>query len=159
MSEPAIVIDAKRVSDLLDRLPAGEASALPEALRAAQAAFRHVPREVAAAVARRLSVPASRVFGLATFHGEFSLFPKGEVVLKVCTGAACHGRGAPTLLDELLSKLGIASGGTTKDLKFTVETTNCVGACAMAPVVSVNGELRGNAEPSAMAKELLGGRS
>jgi NADH-quinone oxidoreductase subunit E len=156
MSETAIVIDEGALGEFLDRLPAGEPAALPGALREAQAAFRHVPREVAAAMARRLRVPASRVFALATFHGEFSLHPKGEVVLKVCTGAACHGRGAATLLEEILTHLGIAACGTTKDLKFTVEATNCVGACAMAPVVSVNGELRGNAEPSAMAKELLG---
>ena len=83
---------------------------------------------------------------------------KGEVVIRVCTGTACHIRGAQTLVDELRTVLGIEPGHTTDDLKYTLETVNCVGACAMAPVVSLNGDYRGNVQPGSLTKTIQGGK-
>jgi len=103
-------------------------------------------------------VPISKAFAAATFYKAFSLEPKGDVVIRVCTGTACHIRGAQTLVDEICVALDIRPGGTTKDLKFTLETVNCVGACAMAPVVALNGEYHGNVQPGSITKKIQGGK-
>ena len=105
-----------------------------------------------------MNVPISKAFSASTFYKAFSLEPKGDVVIRVCTGTACHIRGAQTLVDEISATLGIEPGSTTKDLKFTLETVNCVGACAMAPVVSLNGEYHGNVQPGAVTKMIQGGK-
>ena len=104
------------------------------------------------ALCRHLEVPLSKAFSAATFYKAFSLEPKGDVIIRICTGTACHIRGAQVLVDELVAELNIEPGGTTKDLKFTVETVNCVGACAMAPVVSVNGKYHGKVKPGDLTK-------
>ncbi|WP_281069825.1 NADH-quinone oxidoreductase subunit NuoE [Methanofollis sp. W23] len=94
-------------------------------------------------VAEYLGVPESRVFGVATFYKALSLVPQGKKVIKVCNGTACHLRGAPKLVEALEKELGIKNGETTEDGLFTIQTVNCVGACAMAPVVMVNDRVYG----------------
>ena len=116
-----------------------------------------MPLQAAELVCQRLNVPIAKAFSVATFYKAFSLEPKGDVVIRVCTGTACHIRGAQTLVDEICTALGIEPGQTTKDLKFTVETVNCVGACAMAPVVSLNGKYHGKVQPGALTRKIQGG--
>jgi len=145
-------VDTGRLEAILARHAEGDAAALVDALRDLQAAFRHVPVAGVAAVCRHLRVPLSRAFSVATFHRAFALSPKGEIVFKVCTGPACHVRGAAALVTELCEKLALRPGETTKDLKFTVEAVACVGACAMAPVVLVNGEARGGVKEGDLVK-------
>lgn len=152
-------LDMSKLDPVIARHAAGDAAALAPALRDVQAAYRYLPAAAVKALCRHLAVPVSRAFAVATFHRAFYLSPRGEFVVRVCTGAACHGRGAADVLAGLCGKLGVAEGGTTKDLKFTVEAMNCVGACAMAPVVSVNGDLTGNAEPAELVKSVLEVRS
>jgi NADH:ubiquinone oxidoreductase subunit E len=94
-------------------------------------------------VAEYLGVPESRVFSVATFYKALSLVPQGKKVIKVCNGTACHLRGAPKLVEALEKELGIKNGETTEDGLFTIQTVNCVGACAMAPVVMVNDRVYG----------------
>ncbi|MDD3621992.1 MAG: NADH-quinone oxidoreductase subunit NuoE [Methanofollis sp.] len=94
-------------------------------------------------VAEYLGVPESRVFSVATFYKALSLVPQGKKVIKVCNGTACHLRGAPKLVEALEKELGIKNGETTEDGFFTIQTVNCVGACAMAPVVMVNDRVYG----------------
>ncbi|QSZ67547.1 NADH-quinone oxidoreductase subunit NuoE [Methanofollis aquaemaris] len=94
-------------------------------------------------VAEYLGVPESRVFSVATFYKALSLVPQGKKVIKVCNGTACHLRGAPKLVEALEKELGIKNGETTDDGLFTIQTVNCVGACAMAPVVMVNDRVYG----------------
>ncbi|WP_281425806.1 NADH-quinone oxidoreductase subunit NuoE [Methanofollis formosanus] len=94
-------------------------------------------------VAEYLGVPESRVFSVATFYKALSLVPQGKKVIKVCNGTACHLRGAPKLVEALEQELGIKNGETTEDGLFTIQTVNCVGACAMAPVVMVNDRVYG----------------
>ena len=89
---------------------------------------------------------------LATFYKAFSLDPKGKQIIKVCMGTACHVRGAPLIRDELQRQLGIAAGGTTKDLRFSLELVNCVGACAMAPVAIVGDKYHPNLSPDKLKK-------
>jgi NADH-quinone oxidoreductase subunit E len=150
-------IDLKKAQKIIDRYPEGDNTGLIHALQDVQAGFGYIPCEVAELVCERLRVPISKAFSVATFYKAFSLEPKGDVVIRVCTGTACHIRGAQTIVDEICTHLKIAPGKTTKDRKFTLETVNCVGACAMAPVVAFNGEYHGNVQPGAVTRKIQGG--
>jgi len=150
-------IDPTKAQTLIDRYPEGDATCLIHALQDIQAEFGYVPCEVVTLLCDRLKIPISKAFSAATFYRAFSLEPKGEVIIRVCTGTACHIRGSQTLVEQVCAFLGVKPGGTTEDLKFTVETVNCVGACAMAPVVSLNGEYHGNAQPGSITELIKGG--
>ena len=149
---PETGIDPKRARKILERYPQGQPAGLIHALQDVQAEFGYVPCEAAELVCEHLNVPISKAFSVATFYKAFSLQPKGDVVIRICTGTACHIRGAQTLVDEICAALDVAPGQTTEDQKFTLETVNCVGACAMAPVVSLNGEYHGGVQPGAVTK-------
>ena len=149
-------IDLKKARKILDRYAEGDETGLIHALQDLQAEFGYVPCPAAELLCERLKVPISKAFSVATFYKAFSLEPKGEVVIRVCTGTACHIRGAQTLVDEICAALDVRPGQTTKDLRFTLETVNCVGACAMAPVVSLNGVYHGNVQPGAVTKKIQG---
>jgi NADH-quinone oxidoreductase subunit E len=95
-------------------------------------------------VAEKLNLPYSKVYGVVTFYSFFSTTAKGKYVINVCTGTACFVRGAGEVLEEFEKKLGIHEGETTADGKFTIDTLRCVGACGLAPVVSVNGKVYGH---------------
>ena len=151
-------IDPKRARKVLDRYPQGDGTGLIHALQDLQAEFGYVPCQAVELLCERLKVPISKAFSAATFYKAFSLEPKGKMIIRVCTGTACHIRGAQTLVDEICTALGIEPGQTTKDLKFTVETVNCVGACAMAPVVSLNGKYHGKVQPGALTRKIQGGK-
>jgi len=142
----------KKLEPIIEQYPEGDGRGLIHALQDIQRIFNHLPLEAVDLLCVHLGVPLSKAFSAATFYKAFSLKPKGEVIIRICTGTACHIRGAQVLVDELVEELGIVPGGTTKDLKFTVETVNCVGACAMAPVVSVNGKYQGKVQPGDMTK-------
>lgn len=151
-------IDPKKVEKTLERYAAQDSTELIHALQDIQAEFGYVPCEAVVLLCEHLGVPLSKAFSVATFYKAFSLKPKGEVVIRVCTGTACHIRGSQTLVDEVCTALGVSPGGTTEDLKFTVETVNCVGACAMAPIVSFNGKYHGNVQPGSVTKMVQGGK-
>jgi NADH:ubiquinone oxidoreductase subunit E/NAD-dependent dihydropyrimidine dehydrogenase PreA subunit len=99
----------------------------------------YLPADALRYVSQRLQTPLARVYHVATFYKAFSLTPRGEHVIKVCVGTACHVRGSARVVEALEQRLGVRAGGTTEDLKFTLETVNCLGACAMGPVVVVDG--------------------
>jgi NADH-quinone oxidoreductase subunit E len=147
-------MDQEKLDAVLARHVAGDETALIHALQDLQAAFNHLPVKGVDAVCRHLGVPLAKAFSVATFYKAFSLHPKGDVVIRICTGTACHIRGAQVLVDELVDALRIRPGETTKDMKFTLESVNCVGACAMAPVVSIGGQYRGKVKPGQLAKEV-----
>lgn len=132
------------VDAILDRYPRDEA-ALVMVLQDVQAALSYLPCEALERVADRLGIPRARVFSTATFYRVFSLVPQGRTVIQVCKGTACHVRGASLLEDELARKLGLSAvPGTTDDRAVTLRTVNCVGACAMAPVVIVGDHYHGD---------------
>lgn len=106
--------------------------------------IRWLPREVIELVARRLGIPVSYVYRVATFYAHFSLVPRGRHSVCVCVGTACHVRGAPKLLDRVEGELGIRPGGTTPDEKFSLTTANCLGCCALGPVMVADGEYMSN---------------
>ncbi len=139
--------DLKPLATILNRYPHAETS-LIQVLQDVQREYRFLPCEVLTEVARVLEVPLAKVFSVATFYKAFSLDPQGRVVIKVCMGTACHIRGAPLLAEEVTRALHIGPGQTTPDMNFTLQTVNCVGACAMAPLVIVGDQYHGNAKPS-----------
>jgi NADH-quinone oxidoreductase subunit E len=136
-------VDLKATAEILARYSA-EPHHLISVLQDIQLAYRYLPRESLEEVSKTLGVPLAKIYSVATFYKAFSLTPKGEKVLRVCTGTACHIRGAPLILGELKTRLGINAGETTPDLKFSLEAVNCVGACALAPVVLVGDMAHGN---------------
>jgi NADH:ubiquinone oxidoreductase subunit E len=150
----AALLDLAALSDILARYPHDE-TALIQILQDAHRAYNYLPADVLIEVARALRLPLARVYAVATFYRTFSLVPQGRVLVKVCTGTACHIRGAPQLIDEIERELHIKPGETTPDLAFTVKTVNCVGACAMAPLIIVNDKYHGNSRPAKL-KTYLG---
>ena len=122
---------------ILEKYPPKESS-LIMMLQDMQEVYRHLPLELLVEVAKALRVPKAKVFGVATFYKAFSMEPRGEVDIRVCRGTACHVRGGLLIMDEFKRLLGIEEGETTSDGKYTLEAVNCVGTCAMAPVVVVN---------------------
>ena len=150
-------VDLAKAMDILGRYPAEEPS-LIQVLQDVQRAYNFLPCDVLVKVADALRVPLAHVFSVSTFYKAFALNPQGDTIVKVCTGTACHIRGAGQLVEELVRALGIGPDQTTEDLKFTIKTVNCVGACAMAPVMIVGEKYWGNAKPARMTKYLGKGR-
>lgn len=120
-----------------------DGSLLVSILQDLQAEFNYLPREGLVKLSEGLGIPLSQVYSVATFFKAFSLKPRGRHSLSVCLGTACHVRGAIRVLEEIERELGISPGETTKDLKYTLETVNCVGACALGPIVVADGEYAG----------------
>jgi NADH:ubiquinone oxidoreductase subunit E len=127
---------------------------LVEVLQDIQEAFGYIPQDVMKTVSKELGVPIIQVYRVANFYKAFSLMPRGRHVLTVCTGTACHVRGAPRMLDEVRGQLGIEPGQTTKDGVFTLERVNCLGACALGPVVVLDGRYHGKMNPAKL-RELI----
>lgn len=143
---------AKRARGVLKNHPQGEASALVNVLHDIQGEFRYLPEEALRLAAEHLQVSAARIFGVASFFEGFHLKPRGEHICTVCMGTACHVRGAPRLIEQAERDLDISSGQTTKDMQFTLEEVNCVGACALGPLVIMDGEYNGNMTPHRLTK-------
>jgi len=121
----------------------GDKSALIAVLQDIQEVFNYLPKEALKTAAKSMNVPFSRIYEAATFYTAFSLKPRGENVVRICKGTACHVRGAAALQDKFERTLGIKPGETTSDGKFSLETVNCVGACALGPVVVINTDYHG----------------
>jgi NADH-quinone oxidoreductase subunit E len=113
-------------------------------LQDVQEHYGYLPPPVLDLIADRLKLPRTQLYGLATFYRAFTLQPQGEHKICVCTGTACHVRGAVAVLDRIRSDLGIEPGGTTKDRLFSLYTVNCLGACALGPLVTVDGNYEGH---------------
>ena len=121
----------------------GQPGALMPVLQAAQSIYGYLPIEVQKMIAEGLDVALSDVYGVSTFYAQFSLQPKGRYRISVCLGTACYVKGSGAILDKFCEKLGIASGGCTNDGKFSLDACRCIGACGLAPVLTVNDEVYG----------------
>jgi len=145
--------DTAPLVEILAHYPAEEPS-LIQVLQDVQRAYSYLPCDVLERVSEALGVPLAKVFSVATFYKAFSLTPQGRTLVKVCTGTACHIRGAGRLIEEIERRLGVKPGGTTDDMAFTIKTVNCVGACAMAPVLIVGEKYHGTAQPARVPRYL-----
>jgi len=125
-------------------------------LQDVQAELHYLPKETLIQVSDTMDIPLSRVYSVATFFKAFSLKPRGKHLIDVCLGTACHVRGAPKLLDQIERSLRTSRGETTNDLKFTLETVNCMGCCALGPVVRIDGKYFGQMGPGKVDPLLAG---
>lgn len=129
-------------------------SLLVDILQDIQSETGYLPKEVLEETGKGLGVPVSRVYSVATFFKAFSLTPRGRHLINVCMGTACHVRGAVKVLEQIEQELGTKTGETTSDLKFTLETVNCVGACALGPMVIIGENYHGEMTPEAVGSVL-----
>ena len=132
----------------------GDAGSLIQVLLEIQRENRWLSKEALEKVSKQLKVPLNRIQHIVTFYKAFSLVPRGRHEVHVCTGTACHVRGAPRLLDSVQDLIGIRPGETDLDLKFSLDTVNCLGCCALGPVMVVDGEYHGKMAP-AKSEEVL----
>lgn len=129
---------ASKIEEILSSYPASQRYALA-AMQDMQHAFNYIPEEGLAALAKHLQCPEAQLYSMATFYKALSLTPKGEHIIRVCNGTACHLRGSMNLATQLKSELGIDPGETTEDGRFSIELVNCLGSCALSPVIVVDG--------------------
>lgn len=133
-----MTVDVSKVDEIIEKYRDDKES-IVALLQDISTEYRYLPEEVLKRVAEQLGLPLSQLFSLATFYRSFRLLPRGEHEVLVCMGTACHVRGAPRMLENVTQKLNIKPGETTQDGKFTVETVNCVGACALGPLLVFDG--------------------
>lgn len=143
-------LDLTKLEPVFERYKDIVNGALIPVLQAAQDVFGYLPVPVLEAIAERLEVPISQVYGVVTFYAQFHLDPRGKHIVRTCQGTACHVRGASKILDALKENLGVAPGKATDDLQFTLETVACIGACGLAPVLMVDQDTHGRLTPNAI---------
>ena len=146
----------KKLGKILANYP-GEREDLIPVLQDTQEAFRYLPAAAMQEIARFLSISENTVYGVATFYAQFKLTPLGKKVVRVCRGTACHVRGSSKVLAEMEKQLGIKAGETTPDMEYTLETVACIGACALAPTMTIDSETYGKMTTKKVA-EVLGDR-
>jgi len=142
-----------KLREVLQAPVTGKGDLIP-LLQKAQEAEGYVSEEAIYAIAEKLRIPASEVFGVLSFYAQFRLTPIGRTLITVCRGTACHVRGGAQVIQAFERKLNIKAGETTPDMEYTLETVACVGACALAPLVVVNGHPHGLMTPAKVEKML-----
>ena len=140
-------MESGNIDTIIDKYP-NDASSLIQVLLEIQREYRWLSNEALEKVSKRLHVPLNRIQHIVTFYKAFSLIPKGRHEIHVCTGTACHVRGAPRLLDSIQDLTKIKPGETDADLRFSLETVGCVGCCALGPVMVIDGEYHGKMAPA-----------
>ncbi len=128
------------LNQVLDKYERKESN-LIQILHMTQAIFGYLPEDVLKYIAEEMDLPLSKIFGVVTFYSLFSTQPKGRHTIQVCMGTACYVKGADKVLNEILDKLGIKLGETTKDGRFSVQVMRCIGACGLAPAISIDGDI------------------
>lgn len=149
--DTSVQIDWKKIDEIIEDYKANR-EALLMIMQDISDMYNYVPPEVVPALVERLGVKESLIFSVATFYKTISLEPRGKYIVNVCTGTACHVRGADKVMDALKEKLAIEEGQTTDDLLFTLEAVRCVGCCASGPVITVNRNIHGGLDRSSAVK-------
>ncbi|MBW2116001.1 MAG: NAD(P)H-dependent oxidoreductase subunit E [Deltaproteobacteria bacterium] len=149
--DTSVQIDWKKIDKIIEDYKANR-EALLMIMQDISDMYNYVPPEVVPALVERLGVKESLIYGVATFYKTISLEPRGKFIVNVCTGTACHVRGADKVMDALKEKLAIEEGQTTDDLFFTLEAVRCVGCCASGPVITVNQDTHGGLDRSSAVK-------
>ena len=145
--------DCEKVAAIVSKYGRNRDS-LVSILQDIQSEYWYLTEDALRMLAKQLNLQPIQVYGVATFFKAFSLKPRGEHIVNVCLGTACHVRGAPAVLDEVKRELGIEPGETSKDMRFTLETVNCLGACALGPIVVLDGKYHGQMSPGKVRKIL-----
>lgn len=149
-----VIVDFEKIDHLLEKNGCVQSSII-SILQDIQEIYHYLPEEIFPYLAEKLEISSATIYGVATFYENFSLEPKGKYVIKVCDGTACHVRKSIPILNALRQELGLSEEKTTTDdLLFTVETVSCLGACGLAPAMTINDKVHGSMTPD-KAKELL----
>ncbi len=145
MKAPAFVSTVEQEEKLQEVIAKykGTEGALIPVLHEAQSIFGYLPIEVQQKISDGLDVPMSEIYGVVTFYAQFSIYPKGKYQIGVCLGTACYVKGSGDIIDKIKLRLGIDVGECTPDGKFSLDATRCIGACGLAPVLTVNDEVYG----------------
>ncbi|MCX5853249.1 MAG: NADH-quinone oxidoreductase subunit NuoE [Deltaproteobacteria bacterium] len=130
----------KTVKDIIKKYD-GDKTAMIAILQDVQEELRYLPKEALTSISKKMEVPLTRIYEIATFYNAFSLKPRGKYVIEVCAGTACHVQGGSNLMDRLERDMGVACGETTKDKMFTLEEVRCLGCCSLAPVVRIGADV------------------
>ena len=146
-------MNLERIDEIIDRYE-GEEGALLQLLLDIQSELNWLPREAIEQISKRFQVPVSQVYRIASFYKAMSLAPRGKHTVNVCLGTACHVRGGQRIMDKAADSLEIRAGETTKDMKFTLGRVNCLGCCALGPVIVVDDAYYGKLTP-AKVEEVL----
>ncbi|KXS49656.1 NADP-reducing hydrogenase subunit HndA [Halanaerobium congolense] len=136
----------KPLTEILSRYEKKERYLIP-VLQEAQEEYGYLPEEVMKEIALGLNLSLSQVYGVVTFYSQFHQEPRGNNIIRVCMGTACHVRGGDGILDAIKDELAIEAGETTEDLEFTLESVACIGACGLAPVIMINDDTHGRLTP------------
>ncbi len=139
---------------ILAKHPGARRDALIPILQEVQEAHGYLSREAIRAVGRHLGLPASKIYGVATFYNQFRFSPPGRFHVQVCRGTACHVKGSAKVLEALVKVLGVGPGRTTRDGLFSLEVVACIGACGLAPVIAVGGEFHAGVTPEGVGEIL-----
>ncbi|HBF39339.1 MAG TPA: NADH-quinone oxidoreductase subunit NuoE [Firmicutes bacterium] len=140
----------EKVNEIISRYGKLQSALIP-ILQEVQGEYRYLPEEILTYIATVMDLSPATVYGVATFYAQFSLEAKGKYVIKMCDGTACHVRGSESVKNTIQKRLGLASGKqTTPDMRFTLETVSCLGACGLAPVVMINDQIYGQMTPDAI---------
>jgi len=141
----------EKVNEIIERHGKLQSALIP-ILQEVQEEYRYLPEEILTYIAMAMDLAPATVFGVATFYAQFSLEPKGKYVIKICDGTACHVRGSNPVNEAIRKRVGLSSEHkkTTEDMRFTVETVSCLGACGLAPVVMINDQVYGQITPEAI---------
>ena len=146
--KPEVVNGVREICDSY----ANEPSPLMMILSAVQKKYGYIPLEVQQIISEKTGIPVAEIYGVVTFYSFFSLKPKGKYVLGICLGTACYVKNSQQVVDKFSSLLGIEPGETTKDGLFTIEAIRCIGACALAPAMSINGKVYPKVTPDQVGK-------
>jgi len=142
-----------RIDEIINKYM-NEEGVLIQLLLDIQREFNWIPKEAITRINERLKIPVSQIYRVASFYTALSLKPRGRHLIRVCLGTACYVRGSPRILDSVERKLDIKAGDTTSDSKFTLETVNCLGCCALGPVVEIDGQYHGRLSSANIGKML-----
>ncbi|HBV87192.1 MAG: NADH-quinone oxidoreductase subunit NuoE [Desulfosporosinus sp.] len=134
------------ISKLIDKYRGSHGGLIP-LLQEAQDQAGYLSRETLEQIAEGMKLSLAKVLGVTTFYSQFHLKPRGKNIIRICMGTACHVRGGASIMAKLEEELGIKTGETTKDLEFTLESVACIGACGLAPVMSINDDIHGKLTP------------
>lgn len=143
----------EQLVELLDHYRDYNGALIP-VLQGAQDIYGYLPADVLEKISKELAIPFSEVFGVVTFYAQFHLKPRGRNIIRVCLGTACHVLGGSRIFDTLKDILGVENGGTTEDLRYTLESVACIGACGLAPCIMINDDTHGRLVPADMKKIL-----
>lgn len=142
------------VSEILKTIKGADSGDLIPILQQVQEHYGYLPQDVLLEISERTGIPASRIYGVATFYEQFYLEPRGRHIVKCCRGTACHVNRGSEIIEAISSAIGIGPDETTEDKRFTFETVACLGTCFLAPVIMVNSDYYGNLKPDQI-KEIL----